>query len=65
MTNFKTTIKEIAEEYIIRSTGLSEELHTCDDYEDFDTCEGCQMLNHAFLLLDMIGDLSILDQFRG
>ena len=64
MTNFNTTIKEIAEEYIVQSTS-NDELHTCNDYEDFDRCEGCQMLHHGFVLLDMIGDLSILEQFNG
>jgi hypothetical protein len=64
MTNFNTTIKEIAEEYIYAATSLENTLHTCDDYDDFDTCTGCQMVQHGFVLLDMIGDLSVLDNFR-
>ncbi len=64
MTTFETTIKEIAEGYVLQATDWRSELHICSDYEDFDICEGCQMLDHGFKLLNMIGDLTILDNFR-
>ncbi len=55
MTNFETTMKEIAEEYIVESR--RDELHTCEYQYDF--CIGCSMMSHALELLSFIGDTSV------
>jgi hypothetical protein len=63
MTNFTTTMRDIANEYVDEAMG-SDDLHTCDG-DDYESCIGCQMFQHGLELLTMIGELSsVLSNFE-
>ena len=65
MTNFTTTMRDIANEYIDQATSIeSDDLHTCDD-DEYESCVGCQMFQHGLELLVMIGEVSsVLSNFE-